>query len=426
MARNERSVEPGHLFEDSDTDKDSHVTGRFRWSPKLALGTSNSHITIRKRNATDTAAWTNWAAFGDDVDDWKPENLQWMDPSPTPAFGKQQNGVIQTPNNDVRYAHKLTKPNESRPGSASKDTISHEGKQASRHRCLGFPPCARSFPRAADLAYHLHFHTGHAFGDRRSGRFPCHCGVRFDNCTNLLRHEAGMHPGLAITAEGIMERMRQDAENSNDPPLPGFRSTIERLLADVLDQTADPTTVLWTMKTAKSDASIQIGPTLVKGDTKHISSTLVANEETARLCYICNHSIHIRRKKDWQKHVLEDLRPYQCVMDSCAQSEETFSSVKDLVKHHQERHSIKFAECPFCDFNLKADLHLQIKHMARHMEEIAFAVVPRPSENWEFYTSRGSSGKEDHRPTKASRSKGMSRIPVPTKRRDHHVPHPSD
>jgi hypothetical protein len=393
--------------------------------------TANSRTSVRATRNADTNADWNWAAFGTEVDDWKPSDIDWTIPSPAPAISKEASGVAQPPSSDLQHAPKSTQSNDSSAAPEPKDAVPSEGQQMPGHHCSGFPPCMRSFPRAADLAYHRHFHTGHFFGDQRSGRFPCHCGVRFENCTNLLRHEVGMHPGLAITADGIIERMCRDADSTiYDPPLPNFRSTIERLLADVLEQTADPATALWTIEAA-TPATINMKPSQAGKVELEIDLTVpepAGNTEFERLCYICNRSVHIRRKKDWQKHVLEDLRPYQCVVESCPQSEETFPSAKELLKHHQVWHNHQmsnFPRCPFCEINLRPDLRIQIKHMARHMEEIAFAVVPRPNEDWDFYTSRGSSCREDLQPAsmKPRRRKAMSRIPVPTKRRDQ-VPDP--
>jgi hypothetical protein len=441
---------------DSDSDADSGPLrawiSRSRWESKLSLGTATSRINVRKTNAdqanadrrpprlqndgkeneTINANGTSWADFGNYEADWSPENTQWMDHSSGPPLSKEASGVAQTPSSDVQCT--LIDSKELRHESDSKDAVSPaEGKQISGHHCSGFPPCARTFPRAADLAYHRHFHTGHVFGDQRFGRFLCHCGVRFENCTNLLRHEVGMHPGLAITADAIMERMRQDADSTMyDPPLPNFGSTIERLLADVLDQTADPATVLWTIEAETLDATTNVNPSQARKFELEIDLTVpkpTRNTEFECLCYICNRSVHIRRKRDWQKHVLEDLRPYQCVVETCPQSDETFLSAKELLKHYKEwhLHEIRLSKCPFCEVTLKTDLRFQIRHMARHMEEIAFAVVPRPNEEWEFYTSRGSSGREHLQPAsmKPRRRNAMSRIPVPTKRRDQ-VPDPVD
>ena len=134
------------------------------------------------------------------------------------------------------------------------------------------------------------------------------------------------------------------------------------------------------------------------------SETLLAQ---ARQCYICGDSVQITRKRDWQyvfppnevstkssirNHVLEDLKPYQCLEESCDRPDSTCAHLKDLRHHYRTCHPAaqilghKITPCIFCAELLPALPRLRFSHVGRHMEEIAFAVIPRQYEDWEFYS----------------------------------------
>ena len=107
---------------------------------------------------------------------------------------------------------------------------------------------------------------------------------------------------------------------------------------------------------------------------------------------------------------MRDLRPYGCTIEDCSQPDETFTSVKDFLEHEVVSHDspdfypvddfAKVAEksirCPFCGLHTTEGKgrHSRGKHIGQHMEEIAFMVVPKAYEDWEFY-SEASSGKQE-------------------------------
>lgn len=81
-----------------------------------------------------------------------------------------------------------------------------------------------------------------------------------------------------------------------------------------------------------------------------------------------------------------DLQPYLCPLPDCHTAEATFSR-----RAHSEAHMISHKtpvteQCPFCSVweHLESPgcLSAYTKHIARHMEEIAFAVVTTPHEAW--------------------------------------------
>ena len=90
-------------------------------------------------------------------------------------------------------------------------------------------------------------------------------------------------------------------------------------------------------------------------------------------------------------HVLEDLRPYLCTYEECEDANKNYPSWSDFIGHEFWAHQYyKKAECIFCGELLPASLTVRGRHIGRHMEEIAFAVVTKPYEAWAFYSDSAS------------------------------------
>ena len=51
--------------------------------------------------------------------------------------------------------------------------------------------------------------------------------------------------------------------------------------------------------------------------------------------------------------------------------------------------------CPFCSEDIGLDRSNRERHIGRHMEGIAFAVVTKPYEEWEFYSGPSEQHLED-------------------------------
>ena len=112
-------------------------------------------------------------------------------------------------------------------------------------------------------------------------------------------------------------------------------------------------------------------------------------------------------------HVMNDLRPYACTAEYCSQPDETYSTLKDYLRHEILSHEGCFDVGPFDSFAKIAGKsitclfcgqqttegrgqHSRGRHVGQHMEEIAFMVVPKAYEDWEFY-SDASSGSQTGR-----------------------------
>ena len=99
-------------------------------------------------------------------------------------------------------------------------------------------------------------------------------------------------------------------------------------------------------------------------------------------------------------HVMDDLRPYICTHRVCPQAKTQYGSRINFVDHELQKHEgaslyeemthtsqLNAASCSFCQEKFpRSDVSQSARHLGRHMEEIAFAVVPKAYEEWEFYS----------------------------------------
>lgn len=139
-----------------------------------------------------------------------------------------------------------------------------------------------------------------------------------------------------------------------------------------------------------------------------------------------------RKKRDFamseltlttRKHVMNDLRPYVCTFLDCSRAGRTYGSLSAFVVHELSAHiapESSWAErgqglpnpkkpCIFCEevpsMADMVDWKESSRHVARHMEEIAFTVVTKPYEDWDFYSDASSvkhQGTHNPRNTNAS------------------------
>ncbi|KAF8248009.1 hypothetical protein K440DRAFT_627729 [Wilcoxina mikolae CBS 423.85] len=134
-------------------------------------------------------------------------------------------------------------------------------------------------------------------------------------------------------------------------------------------------------------------------------------------CDICGRNVRVQRRREWKKHVLQDIRPYMCTFPDCPSPYETYSLQSDFLRHEiqihlrschdvgvggsggfeslsrmgLEREELKGpSRCPFCTEGLPVEKLELGRHLGRHMEEIAFAVVSKPYEEWKFYDDSAS------------------------------------
>ena len=99
--------------------------------------------------------------------------------------------------------------------------------------------------------------------------------------------------------------------------------------------------------------------------------------------------------------MINDLRPYVCLFRECPKADETYGVYFAYVFHEHSVHGgdssslesyprISRSDCVFCGYVLPEALSERKQHIRRHMEEIAFTVVTKPYEDWEFYSDASS------------------------------------
>ena len=105
---------------------------------------------------------------------------------------------------------------------------------------------------------------------------------------------------------------------------------------------------------------------------------------------------------------MRDLRPYVCTARDCDHSSESFASLVEYVYHEVEFHGLKTRGesfvCIFCGERTETGKgnNSGVRHVGRHMEEIAFTVVPKAYEEWEFYSESSSTSSYSYEQAKAA------------------------
>ncbi|EUC45203.1 hypothetical protein COCMIDRAFT_47993, partial [Bipolaris oryzae ATCC 44560] len=97
-------------------------------------------------------------------------------------------------------------------------------------------------------------------------------------------------------------------------------------------------------------------------------------------CEICNKQVKFQRTKAWKKHVFGDILAYACFFADCCNTRMFFEDSDALMTHLQDQHGmdvrISDVECPLCMEFTSGDRDVLALHIARHMEEIALAILP--------------------------------------------------
>lgn len=82
----------------------------------------------------------------------------------------------------------------------------------------------------------------------------------------------------------------------------------------------------------------------------------------------------------YRKHIFDDILTYACLFDECSAARIIFEDRDAMMSHLEQRHSLDVAissvSCPLCcDYTSDSRGALSIQ-IARHMEEIALAILP--------------------------------------------------
>ncbi|KAK1759060.1 hypothetical protein QBC47DRAFT_336716 [Echria macrotheca] len=85
----------------------------------------------------------------------------------------------------------------------------------------------------------------------------------------------------------------------------------------------------------------------------------------------------VSTRREWKKHVYDDLRPYLCTVEACDQGTTMFRSHR-IWAQHEATHRVQDWEgetCPFCDDSGELDSSAVSSHVAKHMREISLAAL---------------------------------------------------
>ncbi|KAJ4259731.1 Serine/threonine-protein phosphatase PP1-gamma catalytic subunit [Fusarium torreyae] len=97
-------------------------------------------------------------------------------------------------------------------------------------------------------------------------------------------------------------------------------------------------------------------------------------------CPICYVSVtNVKTRREWKKHVFEDLMPYICTVENC--NETTVMHTHSLTwAHHEASHFFPkstYRECMFCSAVHQKEGAAYFKHVAGHLQEISLSVLPQ-------------------------------------------------
>ncbi|KAF2874548.1 hypothetical protein BDV95DRAFT_604718 [Massariosphaeria phaeospora] len=98
------------------------------------------------------------------------------------------------------------------------------------------------------------------------------------------------------------------------------------------------------------------------------------------VCGYCGKTALFRTKREWNKHLIQDLQPYSCLDTDCQQSNEPFPCREDWIEHLREDHEMgpdwPPQWCHLCQQWTQGGMVDTCKHFADHLEDIAIAASP--------------------------------------------------
>ncbi|KAG5804767.1 hypothetical protein H9Q74_010283 [Fusarium xylarioides] len=148
------------------------------------------------------------------------------------------------------------------------------------------------------------------------------------------------------TSEGTVNMSEQISEKGSRKPLP-YR--VNQLISDmsVTEPTIPDSSIAFrkyeslspasTTTTSASMASVQLR------DATYPDPPL----ETAVVCPYCAQPVLAalrKSKRDWERHVDNDLEPYTCISEDCVEPPQLFSRYEAWAKHMEDKHSSRWTE----------------------------------------------------------------------------------
>lgn len=140
-------------------------------------------------------------------------------------------------------------------------------------------------------------------------------------------------------------------------------------------------------------SQISFAPTLTSGGAITIPAPPGASRiGTLFECPYCYYFIKIQSEESWNSHVFQDLQPYVCTELDCPSPEKLYATEHEWLHHRETVHRHQRSLSP--GLGLQSEVHKcqlcgdshpteerQARHMARHLQELALFVLPRPDED---------------------------------------------
>ncbi|UPL01364.1 hypothetical protein LCI18_012298 [Fusarium solani-melongenae] len=97
-------------------------------------------------------------------------------------------------------------------------------------------------------------------------------------------------------------------------------------------------------------------------------------------CTVClTHLTDAMSRKQWKRHVFNDLRPYMCTVEDCQMSGTLYKHSRTWASHESIHlpAASKSAECAFCFATYQRLNEAYYKHVSGHLREISLSVLPQ-------------------------------------------------
>jgi hypothetical protein len=125
--------------------------------------------------------------------------------------------------------------------------------------------------------------------------------------------------------------------------------------------------------------------------------------------------------KLFRRHLLCDLGPYNCIVDTCAFSSAPFGSRKlwndHMIHQHPDLDMWTTFACPFCPKTMTGQQQALLSDIAKHLEEISLSALPQDVENDGSESERSTSFSDGTKPA-ANSSKKRSKFAVSARYED--------
>ena len=190
------------------------------------------------------------------------------------------------------------------------------------------------------------------------------------------RHHAKLKQGLEIGTEGSVA------------PTVTLSDTVVTGVELWRIDSQDETTASEISQTSYAPSMVAGGPLVIPAPPKESSGGAPFE------CPYCFVVISVDGTSAWHKHVFQDLQPYICTVADCSMPHTLFSTRHEWVQHMKELHPREWtgdengelntssfcAICPLCKSTSKSESHF-VRHLARHLQELALFVLPRDDED---------------------------------------------